>query len=394
MRTSDYPKVLRRGVAVMVILLLLLLLHGAFAPVAMAADVWPNCSWTCKANDTDVTRAWLGNCTTGADLGRCNLGDPVETCIWVTIENRGAKRYQVYLIYNLSINGGNKGQIVECVVDTLPAHNTSDYNIQTLNWTCGDSVSLNNTICTWTTNKCNCSVNDTPCCAGGNCSCKHQSSKCMGPFNITVVTPLVANFTHTAPQCYCTNINFYGTATGGKKPYVNWSWDFDDGSYSYQQNTSHHYGAAGTYNVTLTVTDSNTTPNTANRSYNVTVYENPTASFTSNSPQCLGTDIDFDGSASNGTGPYTYDWDFGDSTGTSSAEDPSYQYTANGTYTVNLTVNDTNGCKGYYEADVEVYENPTATESSKSPVCVGDALTLTGGPAGMARSEENTSDLH
>ena len=34
MRKSDYPKVLRRGVAVMVILLLLLL-SGAFAPVAI-----------------------------------------------------------------------------------------------------------------------------------------------------------------------------------------------------------------------------------------------------------------------------------------------------------------------------------------------------------------------
>ena len=64
MGKSDYPKVLRRGVAGMVILLLL---FGAFAPAAMA-PTWPKCDWyqncewwatsqnVCNAGDITVTR--------------------------------------------------------------------------------------------------------------------------------------------------------------------------------------------------------------------------------------------------------------------------------------------------------------------------------------------------
>ena len=103
--------------------------------------------------------------------------------------------------------------------------------------------------------------------------------------------------------------------------------------------------------------------------YIITANENPTASFTSNSPQCLCTDIDFDGSASGGTGPYTYDWDFGDGAGTSTAEDPSYQYAAVGTYTVNLTVEDSNNCTNTCYKDVSVYALPSCDITAPAEVC-------------------------
>ena len=50
------------------------------------------------------------------------------------------------------------------------------------------------------------------------------------------------------------DIYFNGSANGGLPPY-NWHWDFGDGNYSTQQNTTHSYSAPGIYNVTLTVTD-------------------------------------------------------------------------------------------------------------------------------------------
>jgi len=49
-------------------------------------------------------------------------------------------------------------------------------------------------------------------------------------------------------------IQFNGSAIGGEKPY-NWYWDFGDGKNSSIQNPTHSYSEAGTYNVTLTVTD-------------------------------------------------------------------------------------------------------------------------------------------
>lgn len=52
------------------------------------------------------------------------------------------------------------------------------------------------------------------------------------------------------------NITFIGNATGGITPY-NWSWDFGDGTGSYEQNATHNYSADGEYVVNLTVTNEN-----------------------------------------------------------------------------------------------------------------------------------------
>ena len=46
-----------------------------------------------------------------------------------------------------------------------------------------------------------------------------------------------------------------GSADAGGGTIVSYSWDFGDGTHSAELNPSHTYGAAGTYSVTLTVTD-------------------------------------------------------------------------------------------------------------------------------------------
>ena len=102
MGKSDYSKVLRRGVAVMVILLLLL--FGAFAPAAMAA--WPDCSWGCTAADFNVIRVWLGDASGNEfDPGSCTPPNPVTAYIWTRIDvTANTDRYAGYVHYNLTIN--------------------------------------------------------------------------------------------------------------------------------------------------------------------------------------------------------------------------------------------------------------------------------------------------
>jgi len=51
------------------------------------------------------------------------------------------------------------------------------------------------------------------------------------------------------------SIKFAGSASGGTEPYT-WAWDFD-GATSDEQNPTHSYDEAGTYEVTLYVTDGN-----------------------------------------------------------------------------------------------------------------------------------------
>ncbi len=63
------------------------------------------------------------------------------------------------------------------------------------------------------------------------------------------------------------DIQFLGNASGGIKPY-NWTWDFDDGSISYEQNPLHNYSAIGIYYANLTVRDSD-----SNESWDIAIVE-------------------------------------------------------------------------------------------------------------------------
>jgi len=98
-----------------------------------------------------------------------------------------------------------------------------------------------------------------------------------------------------------------------------WSWTFGDGGTSTARNPSHTYAAAGTYDVSLTVSSSSQGCNdTLTRTGYVTVQGATVADFT--------------GSPTSAT---SWSWTFGDG-GTSTARNPSHTYTAAGTYTVSL----------------------------------------------------------
>ncbi len=153
---------------------------------------------------------------------------------------------------------------------------------------------------------------------------------------------------------YSRDANPDGSITG-------WSWNFGDSSTSTQQNPSHTYAAAGTYTVQLTVTDNNST--TGNVSKNVIVDTGsgntpPVANFTftTNHLAAAFTDAstDSDGSV------VSWSWNFGDS-GTSTQQNPSHTYAANGTYTVQLTVTDNDGGTHATSKSVTVATNVSPT---------------------------------
>ncbi len=64
--------------------------------------------------------------------------------------------------------------------------------------------------------------------------------------------PPVASFGSTGTDLSC---NFIDSSTDSDGSIASWSWDFGDGTMSTNQHPSHSYVAAGTYTVTLTVTD-------------------------------------------------------------------------------------------------------------------------------------------
>ena len=68
----------------------------------------------------------------------------------------------------------------------------------------------------------------------------------------TLAVPPSADFTYSADF---TEVTFTDASSDSDGTVVAWSWNFDDGSSSSAQNPVHTFAAAGTYDVSLTVTD-------------------------------------------------------------------------------------------------------------------------------------------
>lgn len=109
------------------------------------------------------------------------------------------------------------------------------------------------------------------------------------------------------------------------------NWQFPGGTpgSSTAQNPTLVYNTAGTYPVTLTVSNAAGT-NTATQDISVVVNPAPTAAFSST---VTGATASFTNTSTNAT---TYSWNFGDNS-TANTATPSHTYAADGSYTVTLT---------------------------------------------------------
>jgi len=141
------------------------------------------------------------------------------------------------------------------------------------------------------------------------------------------VSPLSAEINASPTSGYTPlSINFTGSTSGGKSPYT-YSWDFGDGSTSSSQNPSHTFSSAGTYTVILTVNDANS--NTATDSLTITASAAPSLLSVSASASTISgvapLTVNFTGSASGGTSPYSYSWNFDDGQ-SSSEQNPSHTF--------------------------------------------------------------------
>jgi PKD repeat protein len=123
-------------------------------------------------------------------------------------------------------------------------------------------------------------------------------------------------------------------------PIVTWLWNFGDGQTSSEQNPVHVYGAAGTYDVSLTVTLDNGFKGTTKKSAFVsTVISPPKADFNiSNHRPYMWETVNFVDISDPGSAAITrWTWDLGDGV-SSAAKNPSVFYKSQGTKTIKLTV--------------------------------------------------------
>lgn len=169
--------------------------------------------------------------------------------------------------------------------------------------------------------------------------------------------------------CIGDNIPFADTSSGANNTIVTWDWTFGNGSTGTLANESSTYTAAGTYVATLTTTNANGCRASANT--NVIINPLPIAGFNA-STACLNSPVVFTSTSTVPAGGSItgYNWNFGDGTGTSVSQNPSYIYTQAGTYTVTLIVTSDDGCNDTITSQVIVNPLPVANFSEMSvPGC-------------------------
>ncbi len=183
-----------------------------------------------------------------------------------------------------------------------------------------------------------------------------------------IMNPIpVTDFTSSIP-CFgdTTTFNVSGA-------YINstsyWNWNFGDGNfatYNAPFNPKHYYAAPGTYNVSLSVGDTNSCQYSV--THPVVVRAHPVAFFSYNTPNCIATPVALTDLSSN-TGNQGYltqwVWNFGDGSPLVTIDFPNspnviHNYPNEGTYVITLTVMNSKGCGDTYSTSITVTKRPVA----------------------------------
>lgn len=194
---------------------------------------------------------------------------------------------------------------------------------------------------------------------------------------ITVVSAPTVSFTSTDPTAVCQlpwSVTFTPTVTGG--PISDYSWQFEEATGTVNSNLSNptnNWNTFGTFDVTLTVTNSNGCSATYTAPDYVSIGEFEVTPIATPFSGCVPLAVDF--SAIAGEPISTYSWDLGDGT-TSTSATPSNIYEDIGCYTISLIATSVSGCEDTTEFIDYVCAGDTVTADLIVPdtACPGTPL--------------------
>ena len=196
---------------------------------------------------------------------------------------------------------------------------------------------------------------------------------------ITVYEPPTVDFSAIPRSgCFPLRVQFTDLSMpGAGNSNVSWSWDFGNGITSTQQNPFVTYNTAGTYTVSLTVTNDKGCTRTITRPGYITATNGVDAAFTFTNPTVCHAPalINFTNTS---TGPPTlsYLWDFGDGN-FSVATSPSHTYLADGSYVVTLVTTSTAGCVDTFRSNPIVIGAFTTSFNAPVSACINERVTFT-----------------
>lgn len=175
--------------------------------------------------------------------------------------------------------------------------------------------------------------------------------------------------------CIPSTIHFTDQSSPVAGNITTWDWDFGDGTTSNQQNPAHQYTATGYYTVTLRVTSSTGCQNTSSAGRYIRIAPGVIPDFDFTNPgTCRGPfNVPFTNLTS-GPGILTYQWDFGNSTG-STQDNPVGTYAAGGTYAVTLKATSEYGCSATIQKPVNITGTNTSF-TSPDTVCLNTTVSF------------------
>jgi PKD repeat protein len=250
-------------------------------------------------------------------------------------------------IYELIMYDANGCTVSDSIFISQPSEMvlTFSYNNETSDGACDGNATVNVSEGTapysylWSNGFSN-SFNDSLCANTYTVSVTDNNG-CVMIENIAISTNANYNVNFTFNQTACLDSIFNFTDLSSYPNIFSWEWDFGNGNTSTLQNPSNNYTAAGTYPVTLVITDDVYGMDTLIMNVVVeTCGGSPTyfVDFSYNYQSCIDSGYTFTAS-SDYPNIIAYAWDFGDGD-TSSLQNPLKFYPDTGVYTVSLSITD------------------------------------------------------
>lgn len=152
----------------------------------------------------------------------------------------------------------------------------------------------------------------------------------------TVVAPVASFSWSPGSPTVGEPVSFTDTSSGSPTA---WSWSFGDGATSQEQDPTHTFASAATFDVSLTVTN-DAGSDTVTKPFTVAAGSTCSLACSASVPQTadVGVPVSFaaTATATGCTSAVTYDWSFGDGAD-GAGQNPEHGYTATGTYRWTLT---------------------------------------------------------
>lgn len=189
------------------------------------------------------------------------------------------------------------------------------------------------------------------------------------------------------PPCTSLSYQFTNTSTA-IKPFTatSFRWNFGDGTTQLAGSGSvtHMYAAPGTYNVSLTLIDTNYCNEPDSVVKQIRIAANVKAQFQTPSVGCVPYTAVFDNTSLGGT---QFFWDFGDGS-TSTVSSPQHLYSSTGTYQVRLIATDPSTCN---VSDTSAYTTITVSPNPTSLFSYSPQPTIPNTPVSFLNSSSGAT---